>query len=187
MKTKKQKDVIRDIENRMQNIINKQKEMWMKHEALESLAVGMIESSQNKQANNNYLDSKHTVREKTKDYKIRKQGINQNPYKRGPPRDAIKSILFDRYKWNKGRVVVKTNDKLKVYQVSISSKSGSMYIYIKINNQWRRYREFFKNNKNTGIIFGKYNIIKALRENYQKKNASPNVNDESLKDNMNID
>ena len=183
----KQKDVIRDMENRIQNIINKQKEMWMKHEALESLAVGMIESSQNKQANNNYLDSKHTVREKTKDYKIGKQGINQNPYKRGPPRDAIKSILFDRYKWNKGRVVVKTNDKLKVYQVSISSKSGSMYIYIKINNQWRRYREFFKNNKNTGIIFGKYNIIKALRENYQKKNASPNVNDESLKDNMNID
>ena len=82
---------------------------------------------------------------------------------------------------------MKTNDKLKVYQVSISSKSGSMYIYIKINNQWRRYRKFFKNNKNTGIIFGKYNIIKALRENYQKKNASPNVNDESLKDNMNID
>ena len=140
-----------------------------------------------KQANNNYLDSKHTVREKTKDYKIGKQGINQNPYKRGPPRDAIKSILFDRYKWNKGRVVVKTNDKLKVYQVSISSKSGSMYIYIKINNQWRIYREFFKNNKNTGIIFEKYNIIKALRENYQKKNASPNVNDESLKDNMNND
>ena len=66
----KQKDVIRDIENRIQNIINKQKEMWIKHEALESLAVGMIESSQNKQANNNYLDSKHTVREKTKDYKI---------------------------------------------------------------------------------------------------------------------
>ena len=61
----KQKDGIRDIENRIQNIINKQKEMWMKHEALESLAVGMIESSQNKQANNNYLDSKHTVREKT--------------------------------------------------------------------------------------------------------------------------
>ena len=62
-----------------------------------------------------------------------------------------KSILFYKYKLNKDRVV-KTNNKLKIYQVSISRKSGNMFIYININNQWRRYREFYKNNKNARII-----------------------------------
>ena len=168
----RQENTIKSIENRMQNIIDKQKEIWMKHESLESLITGMIEYSQ-KYPIKEYSGYKKIAKEKKTNYKARKWDMNQNTHWFGPPKNVIKSILFDKYKWNKGRVVVKTDNKLKIYQVSISRKSGNMFIYININNQWRRYREFYKNNKLQELFLENITSLKHSEKIIRKRIQHP--------------
>ena len=144
-------NITRDVDIRIQNIINIQKEIASKHETLKSLVEGMIENTQNIQADREYVEHKQTI---TGNAVYQKAKADQN---------ILKAILYDKYHYSKATIVT-NNKEIKIYPVTISTKySIRPTYYILYQNKWQKLRKVANLLREEGLIFGYKNIIRAIR------------------------
>ena len=146
-------------EMRLQNIINAQKEMYLKHESLESYAMGIVE---NKCAQTTNKDSYTKFKN---ELKVKASQNNYNFI------HTAKAILYDKYNFNKARVVTMKDNHVKVYQVSISYRNYRKTFYIKYQNHWCKLRDVLEQLRAEGLIYGFKNIVKTLRNRNIQRNS----------------
>ena len=109
----------------MQNIIITQKELNQKWDAIGSLVEGMIEGSTYAEPMKKNLQySKY----KEDNIKLNSSYYEKTKQKNNP--NVSKAILYDKYNYNKARVVTKYNDTIKTYKVSISYRYNFKAYYI---------------------------------------------------------
>ena len=81
-----------------------------------------------------------------------------------------KQFLYDKYNFNKARVVTMKDNHVKVYQVSISNRNYRKTFYIKYQNHWGKLRDVLEQLREEGHIYRFKNIVKTLRnKNIHKK------------------
>ena len=140
----------------MHNLIEFQKEINQKWEAIGSLVEGMIEGEsyqiKTSQNNSSYSEYKKNLIEANK----KQQSIT-------------KAILYDKYIPNKARIVTKSGETIKSYRVTISHKFNKRIYYVNYKGKWQRLRDIIEQPRNEGIVYGFKNIIKAMRSRHFKK------------------
>ena len=123
-KFKKFKD---ETKTQIQNIIITQKELNQKWDAIGSLVEGMIEGS-------TYAEPMKKNLQYSK-YKEDNRKLNSSYYEKIKQKNnpnVSKAILYDKYNYNKARVVTKYNDTIKTYKVSISYRYSKSMLMISI-------------------------------------------------------
>ena len=114
----------------------------------------------------NYDQDSQSDKVINKNYENFKQNIKQEAKKQlQAAKPFYKAILYDRYYYNKARIVTKSEDTIKVYNISISYRYGNKIYFIKIQNRWEKINAYIIDRlRSEGLIYGFKNVINTLRQ-----------------------
>ena len=170
----------REIDSKMQNIINAHKEIAGKHEALESLVVWMTEKIQ---------EYKTPVNSKYKQ-KSGKDNIHRDKTKFNK-QEFLTAILHDKKRYDNGIMVM--NDGSRMYKKKIWCKwiwkrgNWNTHYYVYDNKKLidlKKFYEIYREN----MIFGRQSIVEALEEiKKSKRRVSRNKKNTKIDGRMDTD
>jgi hypothetical protein len=109
-----------------------------------------------------YKEKINKIIEKSKKFDQKK------PPAKVQPQQMVKSILYDRYVYNRARAVTSKDGVITQYKVSISFRGYKKAFWINFKGRWRKMVDVFNELKKEGLVLGKGNIISILRDNNKK-------------------
>ena len=73
------------------------------------------------------------------------------------------ALLYDRYFWNFAKLVTRNKENIKVYYISWHYRFNQRIYYVAVKNRWIKIENIANKLKKEGIVYGTFNIIRALR------------------------
>ena len=161
-----------EIDTRIQNVIEKCKEISQSNLSLKNLVEEVVNKENKTPKQSSYS-------------KFKNQDITQAINLKTRNHNITKAILYDRYRTNKAKMVTK-GTKIIVYPIKIQWDYNRYYFYILYRQKWQLLRNVATALRKEGLIFGARNIIAALKEKYKniaKKQQIPKTQGDSQKEN----
>ena len=142
-----------EIDTRIQNVIEKCKEISQSNLSLKNLVEEIVNKENKTPKQSSYS-------------KFKNQDITQAINLKTRNHNITKAILYDRYRTNKAKMVTK-GTKIIVYPIKIQWNYNRYYFYILYRQKWQLLRNVATALRKEGLIFGARNIIAALKEKYK--------------------